>query len=132
LHVPPLQKRHITNRRFAGFLPKAAGIDSAGIDDFAGHGSGTPVLVIHAVDIKHERGLPRYVLKGLAKEHAADLGIAAKPQGVVVGQRIGVAENIGPIEWKEWDFNWKFGGRDFALKRWREEAATPKHRNKPG
>ena len=127
LHTPTEVRRELTNSRFARFFPRRSGIDSGQINDRAGRNSGTPILVQFPVDDQHERRWPFYIVKGIEERHAAAFHVSnVERQGTIVGQRVGVAENIGATEWRRWQTDFGLGSRPFALKMWAERASMAK------
>ncbi|ESZ70669.1 hypothetical protein X727_12465 [Mesorhizobium sp. L103C119B0] len=121
----PLSAR-LTNSRFAALIPREAGIVLGEVPDRAGRDSGTPVLVLRAKSDEQTREWTRYVLKGISALDANDFGLRPARQGPIAGKRVGVAENIGASEWTNWTTDYRIGGREFALQRWRERAEAAK------
>lgn len=124
LHMPSSIK--LTNKRMASLLHHEIGIAPSEISDAAGRDSGSPVLVLRATADEQSRAWVKYVLKGISAAHAAGFDLRPARQGAITGKRLGIAENIGATEWSNWSIDYKIGGRDFALRRWRERASMAK------
>jgi hypothetical protein len=80
---------HIPHARLHDFEMRVWGwVDTVG-------GRISPAGAIDIGPIFHEKGLRRYLLKGIAEPWAAQFGAAYKPQGLIIGRRSGTSINLG-------------------------------------